>query len=99
MRFNQQEPGSSAVKFGQNDSPADTFEDLVPSMSKVERENQPLVVKIENILPRMLMNCMNNAFKEKWDWPSVDPYTGLYLEPTGKKLNPLLKISSANTQP
>ena len=62
----------------------DNLEEM-PQMSLEERKAQPLFLKIENILPRIYINCTNNAFKEKWEWPMIDPYTGLYVEPSKKK--------------
>lgn len=64
---------------------ADEVFDTFPVMSIEERKAQPLYIKIENILPRIYINCTNNAFKEKWEWPTIDPYIGLYVEPSKKK--------------
>lgn len=69
-----------------NGNEPEGFEDAAPSMSKEERESQPLVTKLENIIPRIYMSCTTNAFKEKWEWPAVDPFTGLYVESTKKKM-------------
>jgi hypothetical protein len=49
-------------------------------MSEEERINQPLDKKIENVLPIIYANCMNNAFKEKWKWPAREPETGLFKD-------------------
>lgn len=54
-------------------------------MPRDQREAQPLHVKIENIIPRIFVNCTNNAFKEKWEWPAIDPFTGLYVEKSKSK--------------
>jgi len=63
----------------------DSFEDAVLIMSKEDREAQSLHIKIENILPRIYVNWTNNSFKEKWEWPQIDPFTGLYVEQSKKK--------------
>jgi hypothetical protein len=39
-----------------NDAELDVFEDALPSLSKEEREAQPLSTKIENIMPRIFMS-------------------------------------------
>lgn len=49
-------------------------------MTEQERQNQPLVNKIENVLPTIYQNCMSNGFKEKWKWPKRDPKSGLYID-------------------
>jgi NLR family CARD domain-containing protein 3 len=79
------EPNSVTLRTSMNDAELDVFEDALPSLSKEEREAQPLSTKIENIMPRIFMSWTNNAFKEKWDWPAIDPYTGLYVETAQKK--------------
>jgi hypothetical protein len=45
-----------------------------------EKQALPLWKKIYNILPVIYQNCMSNAFKEKWNWPKVEPKTGLYKD-------------------
>ena len=57
-----------------------------------ERVSQPLSAKIENILPRIYINWTNNAFKEKWEWPQIDPFLGLYIDAKRK-----LKLKKAAT--
>ena len=74
---------SGSARGDANDYNIDPEEIL--TMSLEERVTQPLYVKIENILPRIYMSCTNNAFKEKWEWPQVDPFTGLYIDKSKKK--------------
>jgi hypothetical protein len=49
-------------------------------MSDIERIEQPLYKKIENVLPIIYANCMTNGFKEKWKWPPREPDTGLFKD-------------------
>ena len=77
--------GSNSGKADANNDDIQEFEQTTPFMSMEERIAQPLSVKIENILPRIYINCTNNAFKEKWEWPQIDPYIGLYVEKNKKK--------------
>lgn len=74
-------------KFMQNKEP-EGFEDAAQLLSKEDREAQPLATKIENIIPRIYVSCTNNAFKEKFEWPTIDPFTGLYVEGSRKKGKP-----------
>lgn len=50
------ESNSATLRAGFNETELDTFEDAVPSLSKEEREAQPLATKIENILPRIFIS-------------------------------------------
>ena len=76
---------STTARADANNEDIQEFEQAVPVMSMEERITQPLSVKIENILPRIYINWTNNAFKEKWEWPQVDPYIGLYIDKSKKK--------------
>mmetsp|Transcript_1188 Transcript_1188/g.731 ORF Transcript_1188/g.731 Transcript_1188/m.731 type:complete len:248 (+) Transcript_1188:1537-2280(+) len=54
-------------------------------LTEEERIQQPLWKKIYNSLNVVYVNCMSNAFKEKWKWPKVDPKTGLFKDKYFKK--------------
>lgn len=79
---------SATNRVHDNDIEPEGFEDVAPTMSKEERDAQTLAAKIENILPRVYVSCTTNAFKEKWEWPQIDPFTGLYVEGSKKKPRP-----------
>ena len=38
-----------------------------------------------NVLPYVYECCMTNAFKEKWQWPPIDPEINLYVDKYFKK--------------
>lgn len=76
---------SATRKANPGDQEQDGFDDALQFMPRDQREAQPLHIKIENIIPRIFVNCTNNAFKEKWEWPAIDPFTGLYVEKTKSK--------------
>lgn len=44
---------SATTRVNDNDVEPENFEDIVPTMSKEERESQTLAAKLENILPRV----------------------------------------------
>ena len=97
---------ASAKADNNNDDNLDS-ELAIPTMSMEERMSQPLYIKIENILPRIYVSCTTNAYKEKWEWPQVDPFTGLYIDKNKKKAKikkmstskNLLEASSSKVKP
>ena len=76
---------SNLAKSSQDGNEPEDFEEAAPTMTLEERKAQSLLAKIENIIPRIYVNCTNNNFKEKWEWPAIDPFTGLYVEQSKKK--------------
>ena len=90
-------PDSASSASARGDGNNDDLQEIdqtIPSMSMEERMAQPLYAKIENILPRIYMSWTNNAFKEKWEWPPVDPFTGLYVD-KGKKKAKIKKTATS----
>lgn len=49
-------------------------------LSEDEHVNQPLVKKIDNMIPFLLAFCTSLGFKRKWRWPRKNPHNGLYTE-------------------
>ena len=54
-------------------------------MSIEERKSQSLTQKIENLIPRFILEATNKDFKKQWRWPRTDPETGLYYEKAPSK--------------